>query len=55
MRQAGLPLSWPGSEGGEHRPAPAPAPALGEHTAALLAELGYDGERADALRERNAG
>jgi crotonobetainyl-CoA:carnitine CoA-transferase CaiB-like acyl-CoA transferase len=53
MRQAGLPLTWPGSDAGEQRPAP--APALGEHTAALLAELGYDPERADALRERNAG
>ena len=34
-------------------PAPArPAPALGEHTDALLRELGYDGARIEALRSQ---
>jgi itaconate CoA-transferase len=28
-----------------------PVPALGEHTDAILRELGYDGARIDALRE----
>jgi len=51
MRQAGLPLTWSGADPAE---APGPAPSLGEHTAALLAELGYDRERANALLERNA-
>ena len=34
-----------------HEPPPSrPAPALGEHTDALLAALGYDAERRDRLR-----
>ena len=53
MRQVGLPLTW-AERGREVAPSPAPAPALGEHTATLLAELGYDAKRADAMREANA-
>jgi crotonobetainyl-CoA:carnitine CoA-transferase CaiB-like acyl-CoA transferase len=51
MRQVGLPVTWLGAD---RAAAPGPAPSLGEHTAALLAELGYDRARADALLERNA-
>jgi crotonobetainyl-CoA:carnitine CoA-transferase CaiB-like acyl-CoA transferase len=51
MRQVGLPVTWSNGAGPE---APAPAPGLGEHTAALLAELGYDEARVDVLRQRNA-
>jgi crotonobetainyl-CoA:carnitine CoA-transferase CaiB-like acyl-CoA transferase len=31
-----------------------PVPALGEHTDAVLRELGYDDERIRALREEQA-
>jgi len=34
---------------GEEAPA-RPAPALGEHTEALLREIGYDGARIQALK-----
>jgi alpha-methylacyl-CoA racemase len=51
MRQVGLPVMWADAE---REKAPAAAPGLGEHTAALLAELGYDDAHVDALRERNA-
>jgi len=33
---------------------PAPAPRLGQHTAAILAELGYSDSEAQALRESDA-
>ena len=39
---------------GEPVPAPAPPPLLGEHTDAVLTELGYDRRRIAGLRERGA-
>ncbi|MGH8698664.1 MAG: CaiB/BaiF CoA transferase family protein [Burkholderiales bacterium] len=46
FRMVAPPVRCPGDE------APArPAPALGEHTEALLGELGYDGARIRALRD----
>jgi alpha-methylacyl-CoA racemase len=50
MRQTGLPVTWSDAD----REEPGPAPGLGEHTADVLAELGYDAARVDDLRRRNA-
>lgn len=36
------------------QPLPTPAPRLGEHTAAVLAELGFDAEATSALRQQGA-
>ncbi len=51
MRQVGLPVTW---SDGEPLAAPGPAPGLGEHTAVLLAELGYDEARMSVLLQGNA-
>jgi crotonobetainyl-CoA:carnitine CoA-transferase CaiB-like acyl-CoA transferase len=50
MRQACLPVTWSDADRAE----PGPAPGLGEHTADLMGELGYDEGRVDELRRRNA-
>ena len=51
MRQVGLPVTW---SDGEPMAAPGPAPGLGEHTAELLAELGYDQARMSGLQQGNS-
>jgi crotonobetainyl-CoA:carnitine CoA-transferase CaiB-like acyl-CoA transferase len=50
MRQACLPVTWSDADRAE----PGPAPGLGEHTADVMGELGYDEGRVDELRRRNA-
>jgi crotonobetainyl-CoA:carnitine CoA-transferase CaiB-like acyl-CoA transferase len=48
-------LPFPVKFRGEALPAPSPAPAVGEHTDAVLREvLGYDAARIRALREKGA-
>lgn len=46
-----LPALQPPGMGGDHPARMGPVPALGEHTDAILAELGY-GERTAELRQR---
>jgi crotonobetainyl-CoA:carnitine CoA-transferase CaiB-like acyl-CoA transferase len=50
VRQLGTPVKLSRTPGGVH----APAPALGEHTQAVLAALGYSDEDAAALAESGA-
>ena len=50
VRQLGFPVKMSRTPADIHRP----APALGEHTAELLAEAGYSDEEIDAMKEKGA-
>jgi formyl-CoA transferase len=49
---SGLTVSTPFDVDGTHKVPPGPAPALGEHCAAILREAGYDEAKIQALREQ---
>jgi len=48
-RAVGLPIKWDGERPGVSRV----PPLLGEHTAEVLADLGYDGPTIEALSARH--